>query len=347
MRRYLRAVGRAALAGAIVVAVSWVGAVPAAAAANSTLGVQGDHIVFLAGSSQVNKLTITSSVVLYIPVVEFNDVYAITPLGSACYRPDAADPTRAVCLASGSLEVRTYDRNDTVVSQSTMGGYFDGGDGDDTINAAAATAAVTIDGGPGNDTLWPGRADDTVHGGAGRDIASYAGRTEKLRINVDVWWYGVHQTSGRVGPVDYEIDDLWEIEGGRGGAGADYIYLEGDGSYADGGPGADYLSCRYSAVDFITVFGGDGDDQIPCSNVAATWLYGGAGNDKIDATDYGDGTAHMHGGAGADVLLGTPNDDVIAGESGADYIDARGGTDVCYGEAHLAWMSDCEYRTWT
>jgi Ca2+-binding RTX toxin-like protein len=46
---------------------------------------------------------------------------------------------------------------------------FNGGDGNDTLDASATAVVITADGGAGNDTLTGGSANDTLNGGAGND----------------------------------------------------------------------------------------------------------------------------------------------------------------------------------
>ena len=75
-----------------------------------------------------------------------------------------------------------------------------------------------------------------------------------------------------------------------------------------------------AALDRLTVFGGDGDDVIEASGVAAgaigLVLDGGAGDDIII------------GGEGDDVLIGGDGDDVLIGGGGNDTFDFGPGDDI-------------------
>ena len=57
-------------------------------------------------------------------------------------------------------------------TDGTTGMYVRAGDGNDSVDVAAGTLPVGIDGGSGDDTLTTGAGDDTVAGGAGADRIS-------------------------------------------------------------------------------------------------------------------------------------------------------------------------------
>ncbi len=160
----------------------------------------------------------------------------------------------------------------------------------------------------------------------------------------------------------------------RGGAGDDEIFGGGGDDLLFGGPGDDYL-CGGAHSDAL--YGGPGKDRLgACRGVAGEreYLYGGPGNDRLTAQDSDD---LVSGGDGFDVvdfssfdpplrtrltvdlaivgpqdtsfsgmdtftgvegLVGTPDDDVLRGDDGpnylyggrgADTVDGRGGTDDC------------------
>lgn len=71
-----------------------------------------------------------------------------------------------------------------------------------------------------------------------------------------------------------------------------------------------------------TVIGGDGNDTLIASSLAAT-LRGGPGDDRL----FGD--------AGNDVLQGGPGDDSLLGGPGNDRLDGGAGADLLFGEAGL------------
>ncbi len=77
----------------------------------------------------------------------------------------------------------------------------------------------------------------------------------------------------------------------------------------------------------IVTFGYHGDDALKVSKKVTlpAWLYGGAGNDKIEA---GGGPGVLFGDAGNDILLGGAKRDLLFGGGGADVIFAKPGDDL-------------------
>jgi len=113
----------------------------------------------------------------------------------------------------------------------------------------------------------------------------------------------------------------------KGHNGGDTIYgSPGFGDTIFGGDGDDFIDAR-EGNDQIN--GDDGDDQI----------YGNDGNDTIDGGDgkdliFGlDGQDLIDGGDGADTLSGGADDDVVSGGDYADQINGNGGDDTLNGES--------------
>ncbi|MBC7643752.1 MAG: hypothetical protein H7123_01405, partial [Thermoleophilia bacterium] len=133
------------------------------------------------------------------------------------------------------------------------------GDGSDVItidNTIPATAAVTVNGGNGNDTIYGGDDGETLNGEAGSDnISGYAGNDT---INTGDTTLSVETADGGPG------NDIVNGGAGRqfvdGGAGTDTLNGGADDDYLNGGAGND------------TVNGDAGDDQ----------LDGGADNDTVN-----------------------------------------------------------------
>jgi Ca2+-binding RTX toxin-like protein len=77
----------------------------------------------------------------------------------------------------------------------------------------------------------------------------------------------------------------------------------------------------------IIVIGGNGDDNIQIAGAIAdpAWLYGEAGNDRLNA---GNGGSLLIGGAGDDHLLGGGGRDVMIGGEGADHLVGNSGDDI-------------------
>jgi Ca2+-binding RTX toxin-like protein len=173
-------------------------------------------------------------------------------------------------------------------------------DGDDNVSGAgntatgaAFTAALTLYGGAGNDTLRGGNGDDTLNGGdgndtfttgaiadgndvmiggAGTDTADYSTRTAAVTLSLNAT-----ADDGATGETDNIGSDVEVLKGGMGddtltgGSGNDTIF---------GGPGND------------TIAGGGGNDI----------LNGDAGNDTFDEGMASNGADVMNGGAGTDTV---------------------------------------------
>ncbi len=237
------------------------------------------------------------------------------------------------------------------------------GDGDDDYATSSGTELskdlkITVDGGPGNDTINGWHQQETFIGGAGNDTLSS--------------WLGDDNLDGGDG------DDKLEGDGGSdrlsGGAGNDTLAPDGYEQMAsdvvDGGDGIDLIESDYSSR-FVDVdppvamtLGGGADDGRPGENDdvqgverlvlsvggkvtgsdAAEYvklhqvgddgeLVGNGGDDELRA---GDGADRVDGGAGNDKLDGGFGDDTITGGPGRDAISA----DLAGGDCGPLW---CKY----
>ncbi len=84
-----------------------------------------------------------------------------------------------------------------------------------------------------------------------------------------------------------------------------------------------------------------GTDNIKSDNEV---IYGGNGDDSINATGAGSGVA-LWGRPGADNLLGSPFNDILRGEAGADTLNCAGGTNDMYVVDPLdVSVTNCENR---
>ncbi|MEY4255765.1 MAG: hypothetical protein RLZZ141_992, partial [Pseudomonadota bacterium] len=170
--------------------------------------------------------------------------------------------------------------NDTLIS---IEGLI-GGSGNDSLTGNSDNNS--FEGGAGNDRL---------DGGDGSDVASFAGLTAGIEIDLSNF-------SGTI-TTSLGTDTLISIEGLIGGSGNDVLKAGATATYLDGGAGNDFLGG--SAFD-DTLIGGAGDDGIAA----------GVGNDSLD------------GGAGDDTLLGQAGDDILSGGIGRDFIDGGDGIDT-------------------
>ena len=216
--------------------------------------------------------------------------------------------------------------------------------GNDIINAARSSKAVSIDGGAGDDRLIGGQVADVINAGDGEDFVNGKGGDDQIdggggndKLNGAV---GNDQING--GDGDDKIngqagDDVIDAGAGndtakgqigddviRGGDGNDVIVGGAGNDNLHGGNGDDML--RGNKGDDV-LFGNDGDDT----------LNGGAGNDLLDS---GDGTNRLmgqrgddtlKGGSGADLLIGGQGNDGLMGRDGDDILRGNRGRDIMIG----------------
>ncbi len=176
-----------------------------------------------------------------------------------------------------------------------------------SMGSAGNDTLISIEGligGAGNDSLTGngdnnifegGSGNDRIDGSAGLDVASFAGLTANIEIDLSAFSGTITTALG--------TDTLISIEGLIGGSGNDVLKAGATATYLDGGAGNDFLGGSAYAD---TLIGGAGDDGIAA----------GAGNDSVD------------GGDGDDTLLGQAGDDTVSGGLGADFIDAGDGIDT-------------------
>ncbi len=88
----------------------------------------------------------------------------------------------AIPIALTSITINANDGEDVVTTLAALAttAIFNGGNGNDSLNAAGATAASTLDGGTGNDTLIGGSAGDALLGQAGEDVLDGRGGANSL-----------------------------------------------------------------------------------------------------------------------------------------------------------------------
>ena len=175
------------------------------------------------------------------------------------------------------------------------------GDGDDVFTASGSAvagavfpSAISVFGGPGNDTFNEGSAStpsETLWGGSGTDPVNYGSRTAAVTVTV-----GTGADDGVASEADDINDDVEVVTGGTGN---DSLTASATGSTLNGGPGND------------TLIGGAGNDT----------LNGGTGNDTLRG---GDGNDTMNGDDGNDTFdEGSASNgmDVMNGGNGTDLVD--------------------------
>ena len=235
---------------------------------------------------------------------------------------------------------------------------FDGGTGDDSLDARAVANTILAYGGTGSDRLHAGGADDQLFGedgsdhlvggiganlldgGAGSDTADFSGATQAVVIDLND---GVVTSNGYG-----QVDTLVSIENLIGGAYNDVLIGEGSDNQIQGGLGADYL------------IGLAGNDILEGGAGASNTLQGGLGDDTyvVDANDtlvenVGEGHDTVRTslasyrlrdnfedlsftGAGAFIGFGNAANNEISGGGGADTLTGYAGNDVLRGGAGAA-----------
>ena len=187
--------------------------------------------------------------------------------------------------------------------------------GEPVCYTAEEAKYLIIDGGAGNDEIYPDEDVENHEEDVSRDLHIFGGSGDDT-----VWgMYGNNILYGGAGN-----DTIYGGVGNDvlvGGSGDDYlegddgndILLGGDGNdEIEGGEGNDLID---GSTGDDTIQGGNGDDIID----------GGAGSDKI----YGDRKTFQ--ASGNDIIMGGDGDDWIEGGKGNDFIDGGDGNDVIHG----------------
>ena len=183
-------------------------------------------------------------------------------------------------------------------------------DGNDTINASAATS---------NTNIWSGGGNDFVTGGSGNDyITAQAGNDEVFAGAGNDYVYG-----------DAGVDQVYGGDGNDqlyGGVDNDYMQGDAGNDLVDGGTGDDFV--RGDAGNDL-VYGGAGNDSV-YGGADSDTVYGEDGNDQVYG-GFGDDT--VYGGAGNDSVTGSGGNDVVYGDDGDDFLQGSDGNDTIYGGA--------------
>jgi hypothetical protein len=220
---------------------------PCASASAGTVGVSADgsRAFFVSGPDEANEIVYSHGPQNgEYTFVERNKNVALTP-GNKCTSPSA----RVVVCIEPKIALLGF----------TMG------NGDDFLHGApdATTPRVSVDGGPGNDTLGGGHGDDHIVGGDGNDnlnpsgASAFAGATD-----------GNDRLVGQGG------NDIL-----RGFAGADSI-SGGDGADdVSGGTENDVVVAGDEGNDIVN--GGPGDDTIRTVGGSRDRVSCGPGRDRV------------------------------------------------------------------
>jgi Ca2+-binding RTX toxin-like protein len=343
--------------GALLAAGLATAILPAAAQAESFVGFGADRDLFYSDTSAAS-----------------NDVLVRLVGNEISIRDTARVSTAAPCRALSSIEVLCPN-----TARSIQLGTFDG---NDTVEYRARHKG-SVHLGDGVDTVFGGRREGsgqsiepvTYAGGADHDKISYAGADRGVSVTPE----DGKANDGRTGFGDNEnVDTTFEefigsnfsdaplfgtahtdlMDGGPGtdqiaGGGGSDVFLASPGDGTDdyhGGPGIDsILYFRYStpvnvSLDNVANDGAAGERDQVRSNVEN--LSGGSGGDTLRSfgafsrLDGNDGVDTLDGGSGPDTLVGGQGDDTLDGGTendlfemgasadGADEIRGGGGTDT-------------------
>jgi Ca2+-binding RTX toxin-like protein len=261
--------------------------------------------------------------------------------------------------ATGTVTIDTGGGDDSVTILAIDFGFsaaveVNVGSGNDTVNAAAATTALllngesgndTITGGSGNDTLSGGDDDDQLQGGGGNDSLEGGNGTDTISESGDVDFVLDASSLTGVGSDQFTDIEQASLTGGdsantidaslftgsvtvTAGAGNDTLigsdnddelFGNGDDDSLVGGLGNDLVN---GGADNDLVFGGEDDDVV----------LGGAGNDTLEGEN---GNDDIRGQSGDDRIAAGQGDDTIDGGDGADYLVASGNVDFTLTDVSL------------
>ena len=226
----------------------------------------------------------------------------------------------------GADTLRAGEGADVLIGGDSADGLF-GGAGDDRLEGGAGLDL--LDGGSGMDTLDGGAgADaDTLLGGGGTDLVTYAAAASGVAVNLSLSGW---QDTGGAG-----IDMLADIERVTGSGFADALTGDGKSNVLDGGLGSDVLSGGAGSDTYVVdaprdriVEGETGiqDNDLVLSSVSYNLS---ANVERLTLT--GDGAINGRGNELGNMLVGNDAANLLEGFAGADEIDGGGGADTMRG----------------
>ncbi len=245
----------------------------------------------------------------------------------------------------------------------TLQGTLSGGSGitatgdsdDDQLDASAISAAITLQGNGGNDTLIGGSGNDLLEGAAGDDMLTGGAGDDTIdggSGNELIVWNNGDGSDVIDGGAD--TDEL-EVNGSTVSPAGDMITVSANGARfdltrADGGAGLGPFSLDVGTIETLDLNTLDGDDDVTVndltgvSDLAILQIDAGAGNDTVDASalpdlgltillEGGDDNDTLTGAAGSSMINGNMGNDTLIGGAAADTIMGGGGDDVMNGGA--------------
>lgn len=165
-----------------------------------------------------------------------------------------------------------------------------------TVNAASATAAVSITGNAGNNNIAGSKFNDSIVGSGGKDTINAGSGNDFVQIQANYNGYGA-------------ID---------GGAGTDTLSF---------GTANDTITFNANGTLTQKVVSGSSSKNITITAKNFEYYNGGAGNDSLNASANTTGIV-LDGGAGNDVLIGGSGNDTLWATGGNDTITTGKGRDA-------------------
>ncbi len=239
----------------------------------------------------------------------------------------------------GDAEGDVFQGTPQTIEGSGFGDTIVGADSTDFIKGLNGDDSLV--GGVGADFLFGGGGRDTLDGGADFDVASYAGETSAVLVDLGA---GSSAGSDVLRNIEKVVlssrnDTLFGNAAGNivdGDAGDDVIATKGGddtiignagADVINGGAGADAVSYAQTLdaviINLGTGFAGGaavGDVHVSIEN-----LFGSEADDSLTGDDANN---RLDGAAGSDRLEGGVGDDTLKGSYGDDYIDGGSGVDV-------------------
>ena len=231
---------------------------------------------------------------------------------------DTASYAGAAAAVAVSLALQGAAQNTVNAGNDTLNGFENllGSAFNDSLTGDAT--ANTLSGGAGDDTLNPGSnaggAIDLLDGGAGLDVASFAGQTAAVVATLN----GATDAIATVGGVT--VATLRNVEGLTGGSGADTLTGDSGNNVIDGGLGDDVL-VGGAGIDTVS-FASRGSAGITVNLATLTAQNTGAGNDTIS------GFENVRGTTGNDSITGDANDNTFFDTGGFDIYNGAAGSDT-------------------
>jgi len=229
---------------------------------------------------------------------------------------DTASYAGASAAVAVSLALQGSAQNTVNAGTDTLSGFENLAGSAFNDSLTGDSAANTLSGGAGDDTLNPGAnaagAVDLLDGGAGSDTASFAGYTAAVTATLN----GAADATATVGGV--AVATLHSIENLAGGSGADILTGDSGANVITGGLGNDILDGG-AGVDTVAF---TGSTAVTVNLAITTAQNTGWGSDIIVNFE------NVRTGSGADTVIGDGNDNTFFDGGGNDSYNGAAGSDT-------------------